>query len=294
MNYFDFTNCSAGNIVHEIVPGDTYEKLAQQYNVSVEAITLANPDKNPNYLVPGHKLLIPHPQVKSSCNGIMHKVNHGETYTSIAKQYNVSERDLWAANVAVDLLHLQAGQVVSVPVKNDCTCPSGTRPYTVQVGDTPYTLVCKFNTTLDGLTRFNPDVNWKMLQPGQNLCVPMPWAEYTHPILGICFNYPSHWQKINDERYEGPDGFFQVVTIGGVLELDKFYQNDYYLCPGGGNHPAIFSGPINPESYPKWSSNDLTLLIIPAKAGNQPWKYVALVTGRNFLQEIARTLKFLL
>ena len=38
-------------------------------------------------------------------------------------------------------------------------------------------------------------------------------AEYTNETLGVNFQYPASWHKVNDERYEGEDGFFQVSAL---------------------------------------------------------------------------------
>ena len=35
-------------------------------------------------------------------------------------------------------------------------------------------------------------------------------AEYTNTSLGVKFQYPASWRKVNNERYEGDDGFFEV------------------------------------------------------------------------------------
>jgi len=53
------TTCPAGTFPHTIVAGDTFFKLAQQYNTTVDAIQRANPNVNPNNLIIGQTLCIP-------------------------------------------------------------------------------------------------------------------------------------------------------------------------------------------------------------------------------------------
>lgn len=48
-----------GQRVHEIEPGDSFWVLARRYEVSVDAIQLANPSVNPSRLQLGQKIIIP-------------------------------------------------------------------------------------------------------------------------------------------------------------------------------------------------------------------------------------------
>jgi len=32
-------------------------------------------------------------------------------------------------------------------------------------------------------------------------------------VYRVSFPYPAYWRRISEERYEGPDGFFQVSAI---------------------------------------------------------------------------------
>ncbi|MCL6573331.1 MAG: hypothetical protein K6T88_16880 [Bacillus sp. (in: Bacteria)] len=32
---------------------------------------------------------------------------------------------------------------------------------------------------------------------------------YTNTVYKVQFQYPSHWEKVSDQRYEGVDGFFK-------------------------------------------------------------------------------------
>jgi Cu-Zn family superoxide dismutase len=46
-------------IPHEITPGDTFYSLAKHYNTTVDAICLANPEIDPNFLQVGQNIYIP-------------------------------------------------------------------------------------------------------------------------------------------------------------------------------------------------------------------------------------------
>ena len=47
-------------------------------------------------------------------------------------------------------------------------------------------------------------------------------AEFTSEIFGVNFQYPASWQKVNDERYEGSDGFFQISALFGSENIEKY------------------------------------------------------------------------
>ena len=51
-------------------------------------------------------------------------------------------------------------------------CPPGTFSYTIQSGDNFYRLAMKFKTTITALGLSNPNVDPRLLQIGQSLCIP--------------------------------------------------------------------------------------------------------------------------
>ena len=55
-------------MVHEITPGDTFYSLAKQYDTTIEVISKANPEVDPEFLKVGHKILIPLPNPKAIAN----------------------------------------------------------------------------------------------------------------------------------------------------------------------------------------------------------------------------------
>jgi len=53
-----------------------------------------------------------------------------------------------------------------------CACPYGTNPYTVQPGDTFYTIASRYGTTIEAISSANPLVDSRSLVIGQLLCIP--------------------------------------------------------------------------------------------------------------------------
>lgn len=111
--------------------------------------------------------------VSSSSNMIYHKIRRGESIGLIANKYNVSISDLkrWN-NLRGNTIH--AGKSLKIysnksvaSVKSKNTSGSGT--YTVQSGDSLYSIARKFpGTSADDLKKWN-DISGDNIQPGMKL-----------------------------------------------------------------------------------------------------------------------------
>src|SRR5690554_1627877 len=97
----------------------------------------------------------------------------GDTFYSIAMRYNITVNDIIRANPWVNPYCLRVGQVICLPIPPaPQPCPAGTRPYTVQRGDTFFSIARRYNITVAELTAANPGVNPDALRVGQVICVP--------------------------------------------------------------------------------------------------------------------------
>ncbi|MEK5039374.1 LysM peptidoglycan-binding domain-containing protein [Sporosarcina sp. FSL K6-3457] len=45
--------------------------------------------------------------------------------------------------------------------------------------------------------------------------------EFTSEVFGVNFQYPATWQRVNDVRYEGDDGYFQISALFGSENMDE-------------------------------------------------------------------------
>ncbi len=176
--------CPTGTFPHTVVSGDTYFRLAQRYNTTVEAIRAANPGVNPDALQIGQVICIPGtptppPPPPSTCPAgtTPHTVVSGDTYYRLAQRYNTTVEAIRAANPGVNPDNLQIGQIICIPgtptpPPPPGTCPAGTFPHTVVSGDTYYRLAQRYNTTVEAIRAANPGVNPDNLQIGQRICIP--------------------------------------------------------------------------------------------------------------------------
>ncbi|WP_087973768.1 LysM peptidoglycan-binding domain-containing protein [Oceanobacillus rekensis] len=128
---------------------------------------------------------------------------------------------------------------------------------------------------------------------------------FTNQTYRVRFQYPSHWKKVNNERYVGADGFFQVSAIAGDSLED--------VCQGEAHHPLMPYG-SKPQVIPTTIQNEAACFIFPST--DQPaemnrqatlivsypepieiqgstYNFLILWVDETHLREIASTLKFI-
>ncbi|MEH6992396.1 LysM peptidoglycan-binding domain-containing protein [Neobacillus drentensis] len=129
---------------------------------------------------------------------------------------------------------------------------------------------------------------------------------YSNSVYKVRFQYPSHWKRVNDERYEGADGFFQIAAIASdqsikvVCQNEAFHQlNPYGTQPGiqhtqVQNQSACFIYPS--QDQPAEMRNQAALIIeypIPILIDGTEYNYFILWADQNHIREISTSLTFL-
>ncbi|MEW6182139.1 MAG: LysM domain-containing protein [Bacillota bacterium] len=110
--------------------------------------------------------------------GTLYVIRAGDTFYNIALRYGVSVDALIAANPGVNPNNLQIGQSICIPtiapgpVPAPPGGPCGGRLYTIQPGDTLYSIAGRFGYTVGALLGANPGINPNNLQIGQQICLP--------------------------------------------------------------------------------------------------------------------------
>lgn len=82
----------AKGIIHIVQEGDSLERLARWYPVSVQTIQWANNLKDGQPIRPGDELLI------LPVDGVLHTVARGQTLSRIAQMYDISQTDIMTQN----------------------------------------------------------------------------------------------------------------------------------------------------------------------------------------------------
>ena len=149
---------------YTVQAGDTLYSIAKRFNITVNDLRNAN-NLTSDLLRVGQILVIP---TRDVSNNITYTVQRGDTLYNIARRYNTTVNELVRANnLTSDVLFI--GQTLTIPSSN--TTPPTTNIYTVEAGDTLYSIARRYNTTVNDLININ-NLTSSTLQIGQQLLIP--------------------------------------------------------------------------------------------------------------------------
>ena len=161
------------NTTYIVQKGDTLYSIANAYNISLDELVDLNDLINSD-IYPGQELII-----SSTNNEVVEKptdnlyvVVSGDTLWSIARKNNISVSDLLKTNNLTSNF-LSVGQVLIIPNEVESTGENinNTSLYTVQKGDTLWSISKLFNVTVNELRKYN-NLNSDFLTVGQTLIIP--------------------------------------------------------------------------------------------------------------------------
>ena len=190
-------------IYYTIQPKDTLYQLIKKFNVSEATLKSLNQKQIQDGFKVGDILIIPK---KNNAIGTVktadivvpsgtYLVKKGETLYSLAKKLNVAVDDLYAENSFLQIDGLKEGQILVVPKQTGRSSISdNTINYTVQVGDSAYDILNRYNTTLDELLALNPQAI-DGLQAGMVLKLPLQKGAKI-----IKYAEPGKVKRVNDNE----------------------------------------------------------------------------------------------
>ena len=146
---------------YEVQRGDTLYSIAAKYGLTVEELKESN-NLDTNILSIGQLLNIPTKEEVASNN--TYTVKKGDSLYSIAREFNTTVDEIKRINNLISNL-LSIGQELKLP-----TNQSLETTYTVQKGDSLYSIARKFDTTVDILKDLN-NLASNLLKIGQILIV---------------------------------------------------------------------------------------------------------------------------
>ncbi|THE12809.1 hypothetical protein E1I69_09525 [Bacillus timonensis] len=131
-------------------------------------------------------------------------------------------------------------------------------------------------------------------------------AVYSNGTYRVRFQYPSNWEQVDPERYEGADGFFQISAIGGGDDIHEVCKGEAYhqLMPYGSS-PRIYRTRISGQEacliFPsadqppemKRQAAAIVRYSVPVKIDGSTYNYIILWAEEVHLSSIARTIMFL-
>jgi TolB protein len=143
------------------------------------------------------------------------------------------------------------------------------------------------------------------LQWSPSPSVPMK-KTYSSTVYKVQFQYPSHWVRVTEERYEGQDGFFQLSAISTADTITEICHNEAFhqLLPYG-SEPCIIKAQIQleeacfifpSEDQPPEMGGQAALIVRypkPIQILGSTYNYFILWVDQEHLNEISSTLVFL-
>jgi LysM repeat protein len=168
---------------YTVQPGDTLYSIARRFNTTPEALAQLNNLVNPDILVVGQILAIPGAggvtQPSGTQGGTVYTVQVGDTMFSIAQRFHTTVEAIAQANDIYNPWFIYVGQRLVIPVAGGEGTPqsavppsAGQKTYTVQPGDTLYSIALRFDTTVQALIALNNLSSLGLIYPGQILQLP--------------------------------------------------------------------------------------------------------------------------
>ncbi|WP_300154946.1 DUF459 domain-containing protein [Solidesulfovibrio sp.] len=181
--------------VHVVAEGDNFWNVARRYDVTVAALTAANPSADPTRLRIGQELALPGEKAgQASAVAAAPAVDQryvvadGDNLWSIAHRLGIDVDRLTRANAAVDPHKLRPGQVLNLPgvarAERERPAPAPRAEeasgavvgdaglYPVAKGDTLWALSRRFGVDLETLLSLNGEVDPSRMQVGQLVTIP--------------------------------------------------------------------------------------------------------------------------
>jgi TolB protein len=118
--------------------------------------------------------------------------------------------------------------------------------------------------------------------------------------------YPTRWAKINDQHYEGVDGFFRISALKSDHKLEDICKEEAYhkLKPYGTNPEILpimvagyFACLVVPSSDQPMEMKNQTALIIQypqeLQINNQHYNHIIIWADKEHINDIENSLSML-
>ena len=162
----EYTEPKPSNNLYTVKKGDTLYSIANRFNTTVQALKSLN-NLTSNILTIGQTLKIPTSEENTQTT---YTVKSGDTLYSIANRFNTTVQAIKSLNNLTSNT-LTIGQILKIPTTDNNLPEEGTDEYTIQSGDSLYSIAQKFNTTVNDLIEYN-QLATTIIQPGQVLKIP--------------------------------------------------------------------------------------------------------------------------
>lgn len=167
-----------GTTIHIVQRDENLFRIAMRYGTTVEAISAANGITDPRTIAVGQRLLIPNAQVNAPGALITHVVQPGDSYLTLARQYQTTLAALASANGISNPALLYVGQELRIAQGAATGVPTSSASFMrVAAGDNLLRVAARYGVTLNALLEANQLALPRPLFPGQPLWIPRAASE---------------------------------------------------------------------------------------------------------------------
>ena len=203
--------------------GDTLYSISKKYNISINELKLLN-NLNDNNIIPGQIIYISKDNNTNYSNYIVQK---GDTLYTISKKYKTTPESVININNLKSNI-LTIGQVLKVP-SSSIDVNNNNLVYTVQKGDTLYSIAEKFGMTVDNIKKLN-NLNSNEIYIGQQLLIDKNYISDIS-IGSSCYGdgFPQEIEYIKYTVKKG-DNLYNIakkynVSVDSIKKLNNLYTN---------------------------------------------------------------------
>lgn len=145
--------------------GDTLNKIAREYNTTVEELVALNNIPNANLIYINQILKVPSIVTGENNNYIEYVVRRGDTLNKLAQEYSTTVTTIVNLNNISNPNLIYVGQRIILPKGQKQNCQN----YTIQYGDTLTLIAKKFSTTVGNIAKTNGIKNVNIIYAGDNI-----------------------------------------------------------------------------------------------------------------------------
>jgi len=158
--------------IHVVRKNETLSSIAGRYGVRVRDIERWNSLSSRDLIYPGQKLVLEAGQVRDG-SGLVHRVSPGETLSGIAGKYDVSLKEILAANDLRSDSRIYPDQKIRIPGASLPAAGNSTVLYKVKSGDTISGIASAYDVSTGAILAANDLGRTSRIYPGQEIVVPV-------------------------------------------------------------------------------------------------------------------------
>ncbi len=254
------------NVSYNVQKGDSYWNIAQKFNTTLNSVLDANGVSSSSSLMVGQIITVP---------SNTYTVQKGDTYYLIAKKCGVTLNSLLNANGAEGNSFLYVGQKITIP-----SSANGLTSYTVQKGDTYWTISQKYGISLSSLLAANNATNNSVLYVGDIVKIPQGNNNSSGNSSSTpSITYKTHTVSSGDTlwniaiKYGIP--YKELLDTNSLTESSYIYNGMKLTIPV--HHIPVKDAPNGYGELLEWFSE--AQYVVPI---NADFTVVDLATGKSF------------